>query len=80
METRVTEIAPDTYRLTTVVPDSPVAFNQYLVAADEPTLVHTGMRLLFWLRGRLPGDPGRGSVAARPRRRLQLRIVPPRSR
>lgn len=47
METRVTETAPDTYQLTTVVPDSPMAFNQYLVAADEATLFHTGMRFLF---------------------------------
>jgi flavorubredoxin len=47
MDTRVTPIATDTYQLTTVVPGAPVTFNQYLVAADEPLLFHTGMRGIF---------------------------------
>jgi flavorubredoxin len=47
METRVTEVAARVYQLTTVVPGAPVAFNQYLIAADEPLLFHTGMRGLF---------------------------------
>ncbi|HEY6531302.1 MAG TPA: MBL fold metallo-hydrolase [Acidimicrobiales bacterium] len=47
METRVTEIATDTYQLTTVVPGSPVTFNQFLIAADDPLLFHTGMRGIF---------------------------------
>ena len=47
METRVTEVADDVHQLTTVVPDAPIAFNQYLIAADEPLLFHTGMRGLF---------------------------------
>ena len=47
METRVTQIADDIHQLTTVVPGSPVTFNQYLVAADEPLLFHTGMRGIF---------------------------------
>jgi flavorubredoxin len=47
MDTRVTPIAADTYQLTTVVPGAPVTFNQYLVAADEPLLFHTGMRGIF---------------------------------
>ena len=47
METRVTEVADGIHQLTTVVPDSPVVFNQYLVTGDEPTLWHTGMRFLF---------------------------------
>ncbi len=47
METRVTEVADGVHQLTTVVPDSPVAFNQYLITGDEPTLFHTGMRFLF---------------------------------
>ena len=47
METRVTEVADGVHQLTTVVPDLPVAFNQYLVAGDEPTIFHTGMRSLF---------------------------------
>jgi flavorubredoxin len=47
METRVTEVAGGIYQLTTVVPDVPVAFNQYLIAGDEPAIFHTGMRFLF---------------------------------
>ena len=47
METRVTEVADGVHQLTTVVPDAPVAFNQYLITGDEPALFHTGMRLLF---------------------------------
>ncbi|MEI7754471.1 MAG: MBL fold metallo-hydrolase [Actinomycetota bacterium] len=46
-QTRVTEVALDIHQLTTVVPDAPVAFNQYLIAAAEPLLFHTGMRGLF---------------------------------
>jgi flavorubredoxin len=47
METRVTEVADGVHQLTTVVPGAPIAFNQYLVAAEEPLLFHTGMRGLF---------------------------------
>lgn len=47
MDTRVTEVAESTYQLTTVVPGAPVVFNQYLVAADEPLIFHTGHRSLF---------------------------------
>ena len=47
LHTRVTEVAADIHQLTTVVPDAPVAFNQYLIAAAEPLLFHTGMRGLF---------------------------------
>ena len=47
METRVTEVADGIHQLTTVVPGAPVAFNQYLIAAEEPMLFHTGMRGLF---------------------------------
>lgn len=47
METRLTEIADGVHQLTTVVPDAPVVFNQYLITGDEPTLFHTGMRSLF---------------------------------
>jgi flavorubredoxin len=47
METRVTEVAERIYQLTTVVPGAPVVFNQYLVAAEEPLLFHTGMRTIF---------------------------------
>ena len=47
MQTRVTEVAAGIHQLTTVIPGAPVAFNQYLVAAAEPLLFHTGMRGLF---------------------------------
>ena len=34
-QTRVTEVAAGIYQLTTVIPEAPVAFNQYLIAAAE---------------------------------------------
>ena len=51
METRVAEIAPGIYRLSTFVPDvAPPAgftFNQFLIDADEPLLFHCGPRAMF---------------------------------
>jgi flavorubredoxin len=51
METTIDEIADGIYRLSTWVPDvAPPAgftFNQFLVAADEPLLFHTGPRAMF---------------------------------
>jgi flavorubredoxin len=51
METKIDEIAPDIYRLSTWIPDvAPPAgftFNQFLIRGDEPFLFHTGMRQLF---------------------------------
>ena len=47
METQVTEIAADVYRLSTYVDDVGIVFNQFLVAADEPLLFHSGPRALF---------------------------------
>src|SRR5262249_504784 len=51
METRIDEIAPDIFRLSTYVPDvAPPAgftFNQFLVRGEQPFLFHTGMRQLF---------------------------------
>ena len=46
----VDEIAADIYRISTWVPDitpDGFTFNQFLVAADEPLLFHTGPRGLF---------------------------------
>ena len=43
----VNEIAPDTYRISTYVPEINLQFNQFLVADEEPLLYHTGMRGLF---------------------------------
>ena len=46
METRVTEVADGIHQLSTFV-GAPVGFNQYLIAADELLLFHTGMRQMF---------------------------------
>ena len=50
--TRIDEIAPSIYRISTPVPPNPVlplgfTFNQFLVVDDEPLLFHTGMRRIF---------------------------------
>src|SRR5215831_16241643 len=51
METTIDEIADGIYRLSTWVPEvAPPAgftFNQFLIAADEPLLFHTGARAMF---------------------------------
>ncbi|MGE0046258.1 MAG: MBL fold metallo-hydrolase [Hyphomonadaceae bacterium] len=50
METRINEIAPDIFRLSTFIREvepGGLAFNQFLVRGDEPLLFHTGMRALF---------------------------------
>src|SRR5678815_436773 len=45
--TRVDEIAPDIFRISTYVPDFNLQFNQFLVRDDEPLLFETGMRQMF---------------------------------
>ncbi len=50
--TRIDEIAPGTYRISTPVPPNPAlpmgfTFNQFLVVDDEPLLFHTGQKKLF---------------------------------
>lgn len=47
METRIDEIAPDLYRLSTHISKINLQFNQFLVKDDEPLLYHTGMRGMF---------------------------------
>jgi flavorubredoxin len=50
MQTQVEEIAPDIFRLSTLIPDigpSGFTFNQFLVRDDQPFLFHTGMRGLL---------------------------------
>ncbi len=51
MQTRIAEIAPRLYRLSTLVPEiAPPAgftFNQFLLDADEPLLYHCGSRAMF---------------------------------
>ena len=47
MQTRVDEIAPDTFRISTFQPEFGIQFNQFLVRDEEPFLMHTGMRRMF---------------------------------
>ncbi|HSG21561.1 MAG TPA: hypothetical protein VLA64_01235 [Azonexus sp.] len=47
METRIDEIAPDLYRLSTYIARINLQFNQFLVIDDEPLLYHTGLRGIF---------------------------------
>ncbi|MDN0082740.1 hypothetical protein QU487_08245 [Crenobacter sp. SG2305] len=47
MQSVVTEIARDTYRISTFHPDYGIQFNQFLIADDEPFLMHTGLRGMF---------------------------------
>src|ERR1700736_5757235 len=50
MTTNLDEIAPDIYRLSTVVPEigpNGFTFNQFLLDDDEPLLFHTGHRSMF---------------------------------
>lgn len=47
MPSTVTEIAPDTYRISTFHPEFGIQFNQFLIADDEPFLMHTGFRRMF---------------------------------
>jgi flavorubredoxin len=50
METNITEIAPDIFRLSTLIPEvapGGFSFNQFLVRDEQPFLYHTGMRQLY---------------------------------
>ncbi|MET0577703.1 MAG: MBL fold metallo-hydrolase [Ilumatobacteraceae bacterium] len=50
MNTTVDEIAPDIFRLSTLIPEAApggLAFNQFVVRDDQPFLFHTGMRQLY---------------------------------
>jgi len=47
MQSKVTEIARDTYRISTFHPDYGMQFNQFLIKDDEPFLMHTGLRGMF---------------------------------
>jgi flavorubredoxin len=47
VETSVTEIAPDIYRLSTYYAGADLTFNQVLVDAEEPLLFQTGFRSMF---------------------------------
>lgn len=50
MDTTIDEIAPDVFRLSTLVPEAAPGgfqFNQFLVRDEQPFLFHTGMRMLY---------------------------------
>ena len=47
MNSNVTEIAPDVYRISTFHPDFGIQFNQFLIKDDEPFLMHTGLKKMF---------------------------------
>jgi flavorubredoxin len=47
MDTRVDEIAAETFRISTFHPDFGIQFNQFLVRDEQPFLMHTGMRRMF---------------------------------
>ena len=47
MNSTVTEIAPDMYRISTFHPDYGIQFNQFLLKDDEPFLMHTGFKKMF---------------------------------
>jgi flavorubredoxin len=47
MKSRVDEVAPDLYRISTFHPDYGMQFNQFLLADDEPFLMHTGFKSMF---------------------------------
>lgn len=45
--TRINEIAPDIFRISTFIPEGNLQFCQFLVRDEEPLLFHTGMNALF---------------------------------
>ena len=45
--TRVDEIAPDIFRISTYVPDFNLQFNQFVVRDEQPLLFETGMKQMF---------------------------------
>src|SRR5258708_14233631 len=47
MNSNVTEIAPDVYRISTFHSGIGIAFNQFLIKDDQPFLMHTGLRNMF---------------------------------
>jgi flavorubredoxin len=47
MNSTVTEIAPDVYRISTFHPGFQIQFNQFLIKDEEPFLMHTGFKKMF---------------------------------
>jgi flavorubredoxin len=44
---KISEIAPDVYRISVFVKEINLQFNHFLIKDDEPMLYHAGMRLMF---------------------------------
>ena len=44
---KVSEIAPDVYRISIFVPDFNLQFNHFLIKDDQPMLYHAGMKQMF---------------------------------
>ena len=44
---KITEIAPDLFRITTFIEPFNIQFSQFLMRDDHPLLFHTGPRALF---------------------------------
>ena len=47
MQAKVTEIASNTFRISTFHNEFGIQFNQFLIADEEPFLMHTGMKKMF---------------------------------
>jgi flavorubredoxin len=47
MQSNVTEIAPEVFRISTFHPDFGIQFNQFVIRDDEPFMMHTGLRKMF---------------------------------
>lgn len=47
LSTKVDEIGPDVFRLSTFIPEYNLEFNQFLIRDERPLLYHTGMKFLF---------------------------------
>jgi flavorubredoxin len=47
VDSTITEIAPDTFRISTFAESFGIQLNQFLVRDDEPFIFHTGMRRMF---------------------------------
>ncbi len=47
MQSTITEIADDVFRISTFAPNYQIQMNQFLIKDDEPFLMHTGMRKMF---------------------------------
>src|SRR5688500_14875464 len=47
MDSTITEIAPDTFRISTFMDPPGIQLNQFLVRDHEPFIFHTGLRRMF---------------------------------